>query len=58
MYYLCINKKKYDMKKLNEKEKDLIEAIRNFKAARGWMENKAEFEWEIHRLLNELMYGE
>ena len=46
------------MKKLNEKEKDLIEAIRNFKAARGWMENKAEFEWEIHQLLNELMYGE
>lgn len=44
MYYLYINKNKQDMKKLNEKEKDLIEAIRNFKAARGWMENKAEFE--------------
>ena len=43
------------MKRLNKKEKDLIEAIRNFKASRGSMEMQAEFEWYIYKLLHELM---
>lgn len=44
------------MKRLNEKEKDLIEAIRNFKASRGRMELQAEYEWQISKWLHELMY--
>lgn len=43
------------MKKLSKKEKDLIEAIRNFKASRGRMEMQDEFEWYIYELLHELM---
>lgn len=43
------------MKRLNKKEKDLIEAIRNFKASRGRMEMQDEFEWYIYKLLHELM---
>ncbi len=43
------------MKRLNKKEKDLIEAIRNFKASRGRMEMQWEFEWYIYQLLHELM---
>jgi len=43
------------MKRLTKKEKDLIEAIRNFKASRGRMENQFEFEWYIYQLLHELM---
>lgn len=43
------------MKRLTEKEKDLIEAIRNFKASKGRMENQFEFEWLINKLLHELM---
>ncbi len=40
---------------LNEKEKELIEAIRNFKASKGRMENKKEFRFYINRLVRELM---
>lgn len=43
------------MNKLTEKEKELIEAVWNFKASRGWMENPDEFEWYIYQLLHELM---
>lgn len=43
------------MKKLSKKEKDLIEAIRNFKASKGWMENPTEFEYYILGLVYELM---
>lgn len=43
------------MKKLNDKEKDLIESIRNFKKARGWIEHEAEFRWLIYRTLEELL---
>lgn len=44
------------MKRLNEKEKDLIEAIRNFKASRGRMEKESEYEWLINYYLTQLMY--
>lgn len=47
--------KQSSMKRLTKKEKELIEAIRNFKASRGWMENPTEFEWYIYQLLHELM---
>lgn len=43
------------MKRLNEKEKDLIEAIRSFRASEGRMEMQAEFEWYIYQLLHDLM---
>lgn len=43
------------MKRLTKKEKDLIEAIRNFKASKGRMEHPIEFEWYIYQLLHELM---
>lgn len=46
------------MKRLNNKEKDLIEAIRNFRKARGWIENENEFRWLIYRTVEELMYDE
>lgn len=44
--------------KLNEKEKDLIESIRNFRASKGRMEKESEFEWLIYKYLHELMYGD
>lgn len=43
------------MKRLNEKEEELIEAIRNFNASKGWMENPTEFEYYILGLVYELM---
>ena len=43
------------MKRLTTQEKDLIEAIRNFRASQGRMENQWEFEWYIYQLLHELM---
>lgn len=43
------------MTKLTDKEKDLIEAIRNFRASKGYMEKQFEFEWYIYQLLHELM---
>ncbi len=43
------------MKRLTEK--DLIEAIRNFYATQGTMENPENFEWYIMRTLHELMYN-
>ena len=43
------------MKRLTNKEKELIEAVRNFKASKGRMEQQAEFEWYIYRTLHELM---
>lgn len=43
------------MTKLNEKEKELIEAIRNFKASKGRMEMRDQFEDYINKLLTELM---
>lgn len=46
------------MKRLNNKEKDLIEAIRSFRKARGWIENENEFRWLIYRTVEELMYDE
>lgn len=46
------------MKKLNEKETELIEMIRNFRASKGRMEKEQEFQWEIERLLYELMFEE
>lgn len=42
--------------KLKEKEKDLIEAIRNFRQSLGRMEKQNEFEFYIQKLLAELMY--
>lgn len=53
MYHF--NKTK-EMIRLNETEKDLIEAIRNFRALQGRMENEAEFEWIIYYYLHKLMY--
>ncbi len=44
------------IKQLSKKEEDLIEAIRNFKASKGWMENPNEFEWLIHRYVDELLF--
>ena len=46
------------MKRLNNKEKYLIEALRNFRKARGWIENENEFRWLIYRTVEELMYDE
>lgn len=43
------------MKRLNNKEKDLIEAIRNFKRARGWIEREQEFRWLIYKMVDELI---
>lgn len=43
------------MTRLTKQEKDLIEAIRNFKASLGRMENQFEFEWYIYYLLHKLM---
>lgn len=43
------------MKRLTNKEKDLIEAIRNFKRARGWIEREQEFRWLIYKLVEELI---
>ena len=40
--------------KLTEKEKDLIEAIRNYKNSKSRMTNPDEFEWYIKRLIAEL----
>ena len=45
-----------DMKRLNETEKDLIEAVRNFRASKGRMEMEAEYEWMIYFYLHKLMY--
>lgn len=44
------------MKRLNEKEKDLIEAIRNFRASKGRMDDESEYEWLINYYLHQLMY--
>ena len=38
-----------------KEEEELIEAIRNFKASKGWMENPTEFEYYILGLVYELM---
>ena len=38
------------MKSLTPKEEELIEAIRNFKASKGWMENPTEFELQLRSL--------
>ena len=46
------------MKRLNDKEKDLIEAIRNFKKARSRIEQENEFRWLIYKTVEELMYDE
>lgn len=43
------------MKPLNETEKDLIEAIRNFNASKGRMEQESEYEWLIYYYLDKLM---
>lgn len=43
------------MKKLTEKERDLIEAIRNFRASEGRLERQEEFKWYIFETLFELM---
>lgn len=48
--------KERDMKRLNETEKDLIEAVRNFRASKGRMEKEAEYEWMIYEYLHQLMY--
>ncbi len=45
-----------DMKRLNEIEKDLIEAVRNFRASKGRMEKESEYEWMIYFYLHKLMY--
>lgn len=50
----CI--KERDMKRLNKTEKDLIEAVRNFRASKGRMEKEAEYEWMIYEYLHQLMY--
>ena len=41
---------------MNETEKDLIEAVRNFKASKGRMEKESEYEWMIYFYLHKLMY--
>ena len=46
------------MTRLTEKEKELIEVIRNFRQAKGRMEKVTEFQWLISKLLEELMYDE
>lgn len=46
------------MERLNDKEKDLIEAIRNFKKARGWIEREQEYRWLIYKLVEELIEDE
>lgn len=46
------------MTRLTEKEKELIEVIRNFREAKGRMEKETEFQWLIFKLLEELMYDE
>jgi len=44
--------------KLTEREKDLIEAIRNFRASKGRMAMQDQFEDYIKKTLAELMEGE
>lgn len=46
------------MKRLNDKEKDLIEAIRNFRKARSRIEQENEFRWLIYKTVEELMCDE
>ena len=46
------------MKRLNDKEKDLVEAIRNFRKARSRIEQENEFRWLIYKTVEELMYDE
>lgn len=43
------------MKRLNDKEKDLIEAIRNFRKARSRIEQENEFRWLIYKTVEELL---
>lgn len=38
-----------------EKERELIEAIRNFKASKGRMEHKEEFLMYIYKMVDELL---
>lgn len=58
IYTIFVIQNQRYMKRLNNKEKDLIEAIRNFRKARGWIENENEFRWLIYRTVEELMYDE
>lgn len=55
---IFVTQNQNNMKRLNDKEKDLIEAIRNFRKARGWIENENEFRWLIYKTVDELMYEE
>ena len=43
------------MTRLTNKERLLIEAVRNFKSSKGRMENPLDFELYIYELLHELM---
>ena len=45
------------MKNLNNKERELIEAIRNFRAAKGRMAGN-DLELYAHQLFEELLYGD
>lgn len=46
------------MKRLNNKEKELIEVIRNFQSSKGRMEFEADFYFYIHQVLDNLLYPE
>lgn len=42
-------------KLFNEKERDLIFAVRNFRASKGRMQQKDQLEGYIYKLLTDLM---
>lgn len=44
------------MKRLTNKEKELIEVIRNFQASKGRMEFESDFYFYIHSVLDNLLY--
>jgi hypothetical protein len=46
------------MKRLTRKEKELIEAIRNFQNSKGRMSYEKDFIFYIQSLLDELLYPE
>lgn len=56
MYYLCSVIKKQAVMRLTKREKDLIEAIRNFQASKGWMYYQDDFYLDIHERLDNLLF--
>lgn len=46
------------MTRLNAQERDLIEAIRNFRNSKGRMRFQTDFYNDIHQRVDNLLFGE